>query len=164
MRMSLRAISSMLCSEALLTITPPIGTGSKLATGRQCAGAADVGLNVENARGRLARLELVGDRPARRARDLSEALLQGNVVDFHDQAVDFVGKLVTAGFYFDRGNEELRSSSGRCARAARALSPSLESPREIPSGVAKLTPSMTADAVTKNIQRAFRRNRRVELL
>ena len=85
----------MLCSDALLTMTPPMGTGSKLATGVKRAGAADLRLTMSRIRViGLARLEFVGDRPARRAGDLAEAALQLGVVDFDHQAVDLVGQLV----------------------------------------------------------------------
>src|SRR6266550_4468353 len=66
---------------------------------RQRARSTDVGLNVENARRRLARLKLVGDRPPGRASDLSQALLQRRAVDLYHQPIDLVGQFVTTSFY-----------------------------------------------------------------
>ena len=90
MRMSLRAISSGLCSVAWRTITPPTCTGSSTANGvmtpvRPIA-REDV---VQDGRLLLGR-ELVRDRPARRLRRRAEVELVGVVVDLHDGAVDLV--------------------------------------------------------------------------
>ena len=75
-RTSLRAISSSLCSVALETTTPPTVTGCSLRDRRQRAGAADLDLDRLDDRRRAFGRELVRDRPARRARDEAEPLLQ----------------------------------------------------------------------------------------
>src|SRR5581483_7858329 len=56
----------------------------------QRPGAADVDLDVEELRARFAGAELVGDRPARVFSDAPETLLQREIVDLHDDAVDLV--------------------------------------------------------------------------
>ena len=76
MRMSLFAMYSSLCSVALFTVTPPICTGSSTAFGLSVPVRPTVIDDVEQLRARLARLELVGDRPARIARDDAEPLLR----------------------------------------------------------------------------------------
>ena len=58
--------------------------------GVEAAGAADVDADVEELRRRLDGRELVGDGPARLASDEAKALLEGEVVDLDDDAVDFV--------------------------------------------------------------------------
>ena len=64
----------------------------ELGGGRQRAGAADLDLDVEQARRRLLRRELVGDGPARRARDEAQPLLPVEPVDLVDDAVDVVAE------------------------------------------------------------------------
>ena len=92
MRMSLRAISSSLCSVAFCTSTPPTFTGSQPRDRRQRAGAADLDADVLQHGHRLFRGELPGDRPARRAADEAEPALQREVVDLVDHAIDVVAE------------------------------------------------------------------------
>ena len=91
-RTSRRAISSSLCRLALETTTPPTVTGLQLGDRRQRAGAADLDLDRLDDRRRLFGGELVRDRPARAARDEAEPLLQREVVDLVDDAVDVVAE------------------------------------------------------------------------
>src|SRR5690242_7663506 len=74
---------------------------------RQRAGASDLGLDIEYARRRLARLEFVGDRPARRAGDLAETPLQLQVVHLYDDAVDLVRQLLALLFHARVQREDL---------------------------------------------------------
>src|SRR5215204_1152926 len=99
MRISLRAISSMLCSEALLTINTADGDRFKARHRCQRPGAANLGDYVENACRRLARFKLVRDGPARRAGDLSQPFLQLRAIHFDDQAIDLVRQGVALGFH-----------------------------------------------------------------
>ena len=62
--------------------------------GIERSGAPDADHDVEKLRTRLARLELKGDRPTRIARDDAEPLLQREIVDLDDDAVDLVVELV----------------------------------------------------------------------
>ena len=96
-RMSLRATSSMLCSETLRTVTPPTATGSSSATGVSTPVRPTDGRDAEDPRRRLARLELPGHRPAWRARHLPEEPLQLEVVHLDDEAVDLERKVVALG-------------------------------------------------------------------
>ena len=64
---------------------------------RDRAGAADLRADPLDARAGEARLELVGERPPRRARGAAELRLQGDVVDLGDRAVHLVRELVAAG-------------------------------------------------------------------
>ena len=75
-RTSSRSISSWLCSVACSTVTPPIRTGSSTATGVSVPVRPTEASMLEHARGLLARRELERDRPARRAVQRAEALLQ----------------------------------------------------------------------------------------
>ena len=59
---------------------------------RQRARAADVDLDRLDDRRRLLGRELVRDRPARRARDEAEPLLQREIIDLVDDAVDVVAE------------------------------------------------------------------------
>ena len=66
-RMSFWAISSSLCSVALLTVTPAICTGSSDGPGIERAGAAHVDLDLLEPGDRDLGRELPGDGPARLA-------------------------------------------------------------------------------------------------
>ena len=88
MRMSLRRISSSLCSVARETITPATSTGSSSRHRVEAAGAPDVDVDRIHARRHLRGGELVRRRPARLARDVAEFLLQAEAVHLDDDAVD----------------------------------------------------------------------------
>ena len=75
-RMSLRAISSSLCSVARDTTTPPTVTGSSSATGVSAPVRPTWIVISSQHRLRLLGREFVRDRPARRAADEAEPLLQ----------------------------------------------------------------------------------------
>ena len=64
----------------------------ELGGGRERAGAADLDLDVEQRGGDLLGRELVGDGPARRARDEAQPLLPVEPVDLVDDAVDVVAE------------------------------------------------------------------------
>ena len=91
-RTSLRAISSSLCRVALETTTPPTVTGFNLASGVKRARPADVDADRLDDGHRLLGRELVRDRPAGRARDEAEPLLERKIVDLVDDAVDVVAE------------------------------------------------------------------------
>ena len=91
-RMSLRAISSSLCSVALRDHDAADRDRLQLGDRRQRAGAADLDRrSLEHRLGLLGR-ELVRDRPARRAADEAQPLLPVEPVDLVDDAVDVVGR------------------------------------------------------------------------
>ena len=71
----------------------------KAAAWRQGAGTAHLGLDIQDARGGLERLEFIGYGPAGRAGDLSQAILKIEAVDLDDQAVDFVRKVIAASLH-----------------------------------------------------------------
>ena len=83
-----RAISSRIVERALATMTPPTPTGFSRADRRQLAGAADLDVDRLERGLRLLGGEFVGERPARRARDLAEPPLPVEPVDLVDDAVD----------------------------------------------------------------------------
>ena len=83
----------------------------------QRAGAADLDLDVLQDRRRLLGRELVGERPARRARDEAEALLQVEVVDLVDDAVDVVAETRRARPRSRDGRRASRRGSRRGASA-----------------------------------------------
>ena len=91
-RTSLRAISSSLCRVALETTTPPTVTGLSLASGVSAPVRPTLMLDRLDDRHRLLGRELVRDRPAGRARDEAEPLLQRKIVDLVDDAVDVVAE------------------------------------------------------------------------
>ena len=91
-RTSLRAISSSLCRVALETTTPPTVTGFSLATGVSAPVRPTLDLDRLDDRRRLLGGELVRGRPARAARDEAEPLLQREIVDLVDDAVDVVAE------------------------------------------------------------------------
>ena len=91
-RTSLRAISSSLCSVAFETTTPPTVTGFSLATGVS-APVRPTWISIASSDGRRPLGgEFVRDRPARAARDEAEPLLQREVVDLVDDAVDVIAE------------------------------------------------------------------------
>ena len=90
MRTSLRAISSSLCRVAFEHHHAADGDRLQLGDRRQRAGAADLDRDVVEGGDRLLGRELVRGRPARRAADEAEAVLQREVVDLVDHAVDVV--------------------------------------------------------------------------
>src|SRR3984957_7459796 len=68
------------------------GHRSKLGDWRERAGAADVDLDRLDDRRRLLGREFVRDRPARGARDEVEPLLQREIIDLVDDAVDVIAE------------------------------------------------------------------------
>ena len=91
-RTSLRSISSSLCRVALETTTPPTVTGLSLAIGVSAPVRPTLIVDRLDDRRRLLGRELVRDRPARRARDEAESLLERKIVDLVDDAVDVVAE------------------------------------------------------------------------
>ena len=89
--------SSSLCRVALVTVTPPTKTGFNLATGVRDAGSSYLDLNLKNFGCLLLRGILAGDRPARLARDVSQAALQLEAVHLVDHAVDVERQLRASG-------------------------------------------------------------------
>ena len=89
------------------------GHGLELGDRRERAGAADLDVDRLDDRHRLLGWELVRDRPARRARDEAEPLLQREIVDLVDDAVDVVAE--RRPLLLDRVvlREHLRRPSGR---------------------------------------------------
>ena len=92
----LRATSSMLCSVALLTVTPPTNTGSSFAAGVSAPVRPTLKIDVVEQRHLLVGRELVRERPARRARHEAELLLVGAAIHLVDDAVDLVRQLRAA--------------------------------------------------------------------
>ena len=92
-RMSFRRISSSLWSVALLTVTPPRGTGSRC-DGRERSRPPHLDFDGHELRRRLLRRELVRDRPPRALSRRAQALLEGNVVHLDHHPVDLVGKSI----------------------------------------------------------------------
>ena len=91
-RTSLRAISSSLCRVALETTTPPTVTGLSLAIGVSAPVRPTLIVDRLDDRHRLLGRELVRDRPSRRARDEAEPLLEREIVDLVNDAVDVVAE------------------------------------------------------------------------
>ena len=92
MRTSLRAISSSLCSVALVHDDAADRDRLQPRHRRQRAGAADLDVDAVQDGGRLLGREFVRHRPARAARDEAEPLLQVEPVDLVDDAVDVVAE------------------------------------------------------------------------
>ena len=97
MRISLRAISSSLCSVARDTTTPPTVTGSSTATGVSApvrptwmVMSRQPGLGLFGG-------EFMGQRPARCAADHAQALLPVAAVHLVDDAVDVIGQIGALG-------------------------------------------------------------------
>ena len=91
----LRSTSKALCRVAIETVDPATRTGSITANGRHPPGATDVDLDVDQTRADDLRRVLVGDGPARCPRRLAQLLLQRDVVDLDDDAVDLVLDVVS---------------------------------------------------------------------
>ena len=86
-----RTMKSALCSVARLTVVPPINTGAS----RPPASACRCGPPARNVLHlRHARLggELVGNRPARRAAGVAQALLRSVRIHLQNHAVNLVAK------------------------------------------------------------------------
>ena len=99
---------------------------------RRAAGAADAHHDVAQDRGLLLGRELVGDRPARRARREAHLRALAEVVDLHDHAVDLVAERVPVRLHLarrtrtprrDRRAPRSAGSPGSRARAATRASP-----------------------------------------
>ena len=94
--------------------------------GRERAGAPDLEVDAAHGRGLLLRRELVGDGPARRARDEAEVSLPVEPVDLVDHAVDVVIEAVAQRSdprvvreaALDAGDRS--APRGRCAGRSRA--------------------------------------------
>ncbi len=108
------------------------GDGPELGDRRQGAGAPDLDLDrLEHRRRPLGR-ELVRHRPAGRAGDEAEPLLEREIVDLVDDAVDIVAEARALGFDRAVMGEHLRQPSGRASSAdwsAGQSAPSREWPR-----------------------------------
>ena len=135
----------------------------ELRHGRQHARASDGGEDVHDARRRLARLELPGDGPARRARDLAEPALEPDVVHLDDDAVDLVRQRVALAL-------ELGVEGTGCVERIEHLrprhrpeSPALEGLQRFPVP-AELDAAHFAHAVTDEGERTRRGDARIELL
>ena len=112
-RTSLRAISSSLCRVALETTTPPTVTGLKLGDRGQRAGASDLDLDrLEHGHRPFGR-ELVRHRPARAARDEAEPLLEREIVDLVDHAVDVIAEARALGLDLDGNGRASPPPNGR---------------------------------------------------
>src|SRR5262249_39148193 len=129
---------------------------------RQCAGPADVRLNVENAGGCLARLELIGNGPARRSGDLPQALLQRGAIHFYHQTVDLIGQLVTARFHFVAVLKNFLDAATEPAEGDGFQAPSFKPLAKIPMGSEAYAFNDTGP-MKKDIQRPFGRDRGIEL-
>ena len=128
MRTSLRAISSSLCSVALETTTPPTVTGSSLATGVSAPVRPTwISMSLQDRRRLLGR-ELVRDRPARRARDEAEPLLQVEPVDLVDDAVDVVAERRALRVRSPGSRRSARRRSGRPRLADWSAAPTWQTP------------------------------------
>ena len=92
----LRATSSMLCSVALLTVTPPTNTGLSFAAGVSAPVRPTLKITSSSSGHLFVGRELVRQRPARRARDEAELLLVGAAIYLVDHAVDLVRQLGAA--------------------------------------------------------------------
>ena len=86
----------MLCSVALLTVTPPTNTGLSFAAGVSAPVRPTLKITSSSTRHLLVGGKLVRQRPARRARDEAELLLVGAPVYLVDHAVDLVRQLGAA--------------------------------------------------------------------
>ena len=92
-RMSLRLMSSSLCSVAREIVTPPTSTGSSTAHGIEVARAADADADLVQPRRRGHRRPLERARPARPLVQRAEPLLLVVRVDLDHDAVDLVVEL-----------------------------------------------------------------------
>ena len=90
-RTSLRAISSSLCRVALETTTPPTVTGLRFAVGVSAPVRPTV-MVIASTIVIAFSARIVRDRPAGRARDEAEPLLERKIVDLVDDAVDVVAE------------------------------------------------------------------------
>ena len=161
-RTSLRASSSSLCSVALVTTTPADGDGIEPRHRRQRTGAADLDLDLPQHRRRLLGRKLVGDRPARGARDKAEALLQRDAVDLVDHAVDIVGQRRPLGLDAVVLREQrLRGVGQNHQRVDRQAIPG-EGLDHAGLGVGRRSRGL-APGVGEEVQRARRGHRRVDL-
>ena len=84
----------MLCNVTLLTVTPPTNTGSSRATGVSAPVRPTWNSTSRTVVVCFLRRVLVGDGPARCARDEAELALPVEPIDLVDDAVDLVRQLV----------------------------------------------------------------------
>ena len=160
----LRATSSMLCSVALLTVTPPTNTGLSFAAGVSAPVRPTLKITSSSKRHLFVGRELVRQRPARRARDEAELLLVGAAIYLVDHAIDLVRQL-------GRGARRCRGSTRGNLRRQRLSSPSgqVRRPNGLSQGASSLClsgtapPSTTPSRIEEEIQRPRRGDARVEL-
>ncbi len=86
----------MLCSVALLTVTPPTNTGLSFAAGVSAPVRPTLKITSSSMVSLFVGRELVRQRPARRARHEAELLLVGAAIYLVDHAVDLVRQLGAA--------------------------------------------------------------------
>ncbi len=112
MRISLRRISSSLCSVARLTTEPASSTGSIIATGVSAPVRPTCTINIADGGFRLLRRIFIGDGPARAARDEAQAALLLQRVHLHHHAVDIIAQGVARLFPMA---QKASTSSAPCA-------------------------------------------------
>ncbi len=138
------------------------GDGFQAGYGSQGSGAPHLGLDIEDARSRLAGFEFISDRPARRAGNLSQPALQLQAVDLDHHAVDLVRKLIAPSLHL------FVIAKNFCQILATLVRRRFETPlpqrfEEFPLG-GKSDARNFAHPMTENIQRPSSRDRRVKLL
>ena len=116
-RTSLRRISSSLCRVARCTTTPPTVTGSSIAVGVSAPCRPTVIMMSRRHGLRLLGGEFVRQRPARRPAAHAEPVLQREVVDLVDDAVDVVGQFGAARRHLAGNRPAPRRRRGTAANA-----------------------------------------------
>ena len=138
------------------------GDGIELGDGRQRAGAAHLDIDVAQDGGRLLGGKFVGERPARRARAKSQALLEVEAIDLVDDAVDVVAEAGATLLDLPVGFQHLLDAAGEPHQRIDRKAPRAQRLVEAPLGVGGQAIDV-APAISEEAQGPPRGDRWIEL-